>query len=177
MPYTLDLSNKNTGKTLRIEIYSYSSLSAFEPLDQEYHGNPDDASSANAEGRGLDPDLIILAFSIDDPRSMQEIRSTWYPLIGTKLSSNDSAQVMLLGLKRDIRSISGASPREFVDPLEGHRHAQEMRCDAYTECSAMTGELMHLVKEDVVKLVLKAKGQRESTGPKEQEDWGSCLVM
>lgn len=34
---------------------------------------------------------------------------------------------------------------------QGHRIAQELRCDMYAECSATTGELMRQVFEDVSK--------------------------
>ena len=38
---------------------------------------------------------------------------------------------------------------------QGHKIAQELRCDMYAECSAMTGELMNEVFEDVARKAAK----------------------
>jgi hypothetical protein len=59
--------------------------------------------------------------------------------------------VMLLGLKRDERTDNKLEDGTFecVMPEEGFQAAQEMRCDRYAECSAVTGELMWEVLEDI----------------------------
>ena len=76
--------------------------------------------------------------------------------------------VMLLGLKRDLRR-EGLG---MISPQEGYRIAQEMRCDRYAECSAVAGELMHEVFEDIAQVAAKttttAGGQ--SQGP-------TCTMM
>lgn len=58
--------------------------------------------------------------------------------------------------------------RTFVYPQEALRIAQEMRCDMYAECSALTGELCEAVMEDISRRAGKtttAKGGRtEGTG-------------
>ena len=61
--------------------------------------------------------------------------------------------VMLLGLKRDERNEDRLQDGTFecVMPQEGLRAAQEMRCDRYAECSALTGELMWEVLEDITR--------------------------
>lgn len=86
---------------------------------------------------------------------------------------DESLPVIVLGLKRDVRSKedydgkvrmihsdvdtvydeSGASlnGRTFVYPQEALRVAQEMRCDRYCECSALTGELCREAFEDIAK--------------------------
>lgn len=38
---------------------------------------------------------------------------------------------------------------------KGYRIAQEMRCDRYAECSALTGELMDEVFEDIARTAAK----------------------
>lgn len=73
---------------------------------------------------------------------------------------------MVLGLKRDLRrewTLTNSekaqieqgkrklSDGESVMPQEGLRIAQEMRCDRYAECSALTGELCREVLEDVAR--------------------------
>lgn len=81
-------------------------------------------------------------------------------MVETHFNDNDSLPVILLGLKRDIRSEEdyGGSVkpaagnaesedqqqlngREFVYPQEALAVAQGMRCDRYCECSAVTGEV------------------------------------
>jgi len=65
--------------------------------------------------------------------------------------------VMILGLKRDERTESRLADGtfEYVMPQEGLQAAQEMRCDRYAECSAVTGELMFEVLEDITRTAAK----------------------
>ena len=76
--------------------------------------------------------------------------------------------VMLLGLKRDLRN----DDIGMLWPQEAYCIAQEMRCDRYAECSAITAELMQEVFEDIARVAGKttttAGGQ--SHGP-------SCTTM
>ena len=63
---------------------------------------------------------------------------------------------MLLGLKRDLRTEAAAT----VVPYEAYRVAQELRCDRYAECSAVTGELLDEVLEDIA--IIGAKTTTEA---------------
>ena len=58
--------------------------------------------------------------------------------------------------------------------LKGYRFAQEMRCDRYAECSAVTGELMREVMEDIARTAAKTTTEAGglSTG-----SMGGCAVM
>lgn len=47
-----------------------------------------------------------------------------------------------------------------VMPQEGLRIAQEMRCDLYAECSALTGELCREVLEDIAKTAAKTTTEK-----------------
>lgn len=108
----------------------------------------------------LRPAVVILCYSISDPQSLKNVRTHWKPMVETHFNDNDSTPVILLGLKRDIRSEEdyGGSVkpaagnaesedhqplngREFVYPQEALSVAQGMRCDRYCECSAVTGEV------------------------------------
>jgi hypothetical protein len=81
--------------------------------------------------------------------------------------------VMLLGLKRDLRGLgSEEGAGGWVDPQEGYRVAGEMRCDRYAECSALTGELVMEVFEDVARVA--AKTTTENGG---QSRGSNCAVM
>jgi Ras family protein A len=47
-----------------------------------------------------------------------------------------------------------------------------MRCDRYAECSAVTGELMHEVFEDIAKVAAKT-----TTAAGGQSQGSTCTVM
>jgi len=108
----------------------------------------------------LKPALIILCYDISDPRSLESLKTRWKYEVETHFNYDESMPVVVLGLKRDVRSKEDYSGRvrqwegqgeggdgevlhgrNFVYPQEGLRVAQEMRCDRYCECSALTGEV------------------------------------
>lgn len=96
----------------------------------------------------LQPAIIVLCFSIADPASLSSIQTRWKYIIETNFNQNESIPVILLGLKRDVRSrtdygghVRDASERSFVYPQEALQVAQEMRLDRFCECSALTGEV------------------------------------
>jgi len=84
---------------------------------------------------------------------------------------------MVLGLKRDLRKEWTREEKEArrlgesVMPQEGLKVAQEMRCDRYAECSALTGELCREVLEDLARTAAK------TTTSKGGRSEGGCLVM
>lgn len=77
--------------------------------------------------------------------------------------------MLVLGLKRDLRSED--DPNGIIYPQEAYRVAQEMRADKYMECSAVTGELMPEVFDDICKTALK------STTAEGGQSEGSCAIM
>lgn len=82
--------------------------------------------------------------------------------------------VMLLGLKRDLRTADRDDEGKFVCvmPEEGLQAAQEMRCDKYAECSALTGELLWEAVEDITKVA--ARTTTENGG---LSQGSSCCLM
>ena len=80
---------------------------------------------------------------------------------------------MLLGLKRDLRSEK--DPNGIIYPQEAYRIAQELRLDKYLECSALTGELMSEVWEDVCRTAAATVGKGGGQGGGKSE--GGCEVM
>lgn len=120
----------------------------------------------------------------------------------THFNFSEGIPVMLLGLQRDLRTdereflsppaqkapeasearATGPSYLTEADdlgtfvcvmPQEGLRYAQEMRCDRYMECSALTGELCREVFEDIVHAaVANTKGHG---GGKSDEP--ACITM
>lgn len=108
----------------------------------------------------LKPAMIILCYSVADPNSLQSLHTRWKNVVEKHFNYDERLPVAVLGLKRDVRSRedydgqvrAGAqrgrvedrqalNPRSFVYPQEALRIAQEMRCDRYCECSAITGEV------------------------------------
>ncbi|KAL8958543.1 MAG: hypothetical protein Q9193_004423 [Seirophora villosa] len=102
----------------------------------------------------LQPDLILLCYDITDRRSLINIQEVWRKEV-TRNHRRDGEDVplMVLGLKRDAR----VEEEGIIYPQEGYRIAQEMRCDRYCECSAISGELVHEVFEDIARTAALTK--------------------
>jgi GTPase SAR1 family protein len=77
------------------------------------------------------------------------MRAQWIKETQSVFGARTDLPVLLLGLKRDLRSET--DPNGVIYPQEAYRIAQEMRCDKYMECSAGTGELVHEAFEDICK--------------------------
>uniref|UniRef100_A0A093VRK5 GTP-binding protein RHO2 n=1 Tax=Talaromyces marneffei PM1 TaxID=1077442 RepID=A0A093VRK5_TALMA len=75
--------------------------------------------------------------------------------------------VMMLGLKRDLR----VENDEIIYPQEAYRIAQELHCDRYAECSAVTGELIKEAFEDIAKVAAL------TTTEKGAQAQGGCTIM
>ena len=67
---------------------------------------------------------------------------------------------------------SEKDPNGIIYPQEAYRIAQELRCDKYMECSAVSGELLREVWEDVCRT---AVGSVEVEGGGLSD--GGCVVM
>jgi Ras family protein A len=109
------------------------------------------------------------------------------PSISRNLTSAHDIPTLILGLKRDLRSET--DPNGIIYPQEAYRIAQEMRCDKYMECSALTGELMKEAWEDICRTSAKCvvgragmvggdgedtdRGERSQGGLSE----GACVIM
>lgn len=94
----------------------------------------------------VNPAVLVLCFSIADRSSLSALRTEWKDTVERHFNYNDNIPVIVLGLKRDLRR---EDDPESVFPHEGAVTAQAMRCDKYCECSALTGELVHLVFKDI----------------------------
>lgn len=83
--------------------------------------------------------------------------------------------MMVLGLKRDLRGNGDAEGEEgWIYPEEGHGMATRLRCDAYVECSALTGELVGEVVRDLGKMAVKTVAGGEAGG---RSPGPSCGLM
>ena len=96
----------------------------------------------------LRPDFVILCYDISDRRTLKNLQNLWWrKTVEWYMQEREDIPLMVLGLKRDLRIES----EETLYPQEGHRTATELRCDMYAECSAVTGELMGAVFEDIAR--------------------------
>ncbi|KAK0309237.1 hypothetical protein LTR01_004344 [Friedmanniomyces endolithicus] len=108
----------------------------------------------------LRPAVIILCYSIASPESLESLKTNWKKVVEGHFNYDEAIPVIVLGEKEDYdglvrtgvgRDGRGRGGREIVYPQEALRVAQEMRCDRYCECSALTGELCREVFEDIAK--------------------------
>ncbi|OQD89408.1 hypothetical protein PENANT_c002G03563 [Penicillium antarcticum] len=90
--------------------------------------------------------------------------------LAREIKSNESSYghgerlpVMMLGLKRDLRR----EGPEIIYPQEAYRIAQELRCDRYAECSAVTGELLPETFEDLARLAAMTTTEKGGQTPVE----------
>lgn len=77
--------------------------------------------------------------------------------------------MLVLGLKRDLRSET--DPNGIIYPQEAYGIAQQMRADKYMECSALTGELLPEVFDDICKTAV------ETVSGHGGQSEGGCQVM
>ncbi|KIY03646.1 uncharacterized protein Z520_00337 [Fonsecaea multimorphosa CBS 102226] len=121
------------------------------------------------------PAFAIIAFSISSRESLHNAQHYWRKQLSLHYHDVEhDMPVMLLGLKRDERTEQRREDGSFecVMPQEGLRAAQEMHCDRYAECSALTGELMWEVLEDITRTA--ARTTTEGGGLSRAN---SCSVM
>ncbi|KAI4266689.1 MAG: hypothetical protein LQ337_008705 [Flavoplaca oasis] len=116
----------------------------------------------------LQPNFVILCFDVTDRRSLINVPRVWRKDVTRHYKKDgDDPPLMMLGLKRDAR----VEEEGVIYPQEGYRIAQEMRCDRYAECSALTGELVREVFEDIARTA--AKTTTDAGGLTQ----GGCIVM
>ncbi|KAI9728865.1 MAG: hypothetical protein M1834_007122 [Cirrosporium novae-zelandiae] len=116
----------------------------------------------------LKPDFIIICYDISERESLINARDLWRKdAIRYYQSDREDIPVMLVGLKRDLR----VENEDTLYPQEGYRVAQEMRCDIYAECSALTGELVKETIEDIMKGAAKTTTENGGLTP------GGCVIL
>ncbi|KAF2278884.1 P-loop containing nucleoside triphosphate hydrolase protein [Westerdykella ornata] len=126
----------------------------------------------------LRPDFVILCYDISKRSTLYSLRTYWRTVVNSHFNYDEALPVMVLGLKRDLRrewteeEKKDGGRGESTMPQEGLAVAQELLCDRYAECSALTGELCREVLEDVAKTCAKTttvKGAKSAGA--------NCLVM
>lgn len=83
-------------------------------------------------------DIIVIGFAVNDPESLDNARSKWAE---EALRYCPNAPIILVGLKKDLRSHSDeASHEEMTSPAEIQQVARAIGAKKYIECSSLTGE-------------------------------------
>jgi Ras homolog gene family, member A len=126
----------------------------------------------------LRPDFIILCYDISRRSSLISLATRWKEQVESHFNYDEMLPVMVLGLKRDLRRewkdedmLNGGKGRSVM-PNEALSVAQQMRCDRYAECSALTGELCRQVLEDVARTAARTTTEK---GAKSEP--ASCTQM
>lgn len=117
------------------------------------------------------PHFVIITYDITSRVSLYNAQFYWRKQYMVHFDSHEhTTPVMLLGLKRDLRTDQTDEEGRHlcVMPQEGLEAATNMRCDKYAECSALTGELLWEVVEDITKVAARTTtekgGLSEATG-------------
>lgn len=122
------------------------------------------------------PNFVIITYDISSRASLHNARYYWRRQFSAHyMELEQSTPVMLLGLKRDLRTDEideQTGETRCVMPEEGFKAAVEMRCDKYAECSAVTGELLWEAVEDITRVA--AKTTTEGGGLSQEN---SCCIM
>ncbi|KAJ5404659.1 hypothetical protein N7465_005943 [Penicillium sp. CMV-2018d] len=128
-----------------------------------------DTSNPNQHWTSLRPDVVVIAFDISNRDTLAGLKE-WRNDITRYFQHGHGERlpVMMIGLKRDLRR----EGEEIIYPQEGYRIAQELRCDRYAECSAVTGELLAETFEDLARLA--AMTTTEKGG---QSEGTSCVIL
>ncbi|KAL2436529.1 hypothetical protein ABEF95_011666 [Exophiala dermatitidis] len=122
-----------------------------------------------------EPDFTIIAFSLSSRESLHNAQYYWRKQLSMRYGHLEhNMPVMLLGLKRDERTDKRLEDGTFecVMPQEALRVAQEMQCDRYAECSALTGELMWEALEDITRTAAMTTTENGAIS-----QGSMCLVM
>ncbi|KAJ5103560.1 hypothetical protein N7532_004089 [Penicillium argentinense] len=108
-----------------------------------------DTASPNQHWSTLHPDVVVLAFDISNRETLAGLKEWRQDIIRYfQHGHGERIPVMMLGLKRDLRQ----EGEDIIYPQETYRIAQELRCDSYAECSAVTGELLAETFEDLARM-------------------------
>ncbi|PLN85767.1 P-loop containing nucleoside triphosphate hydrolase protein [Aspergillus taichungensis] len=127
-----------------------------------------DVASPNQHWTTLNPDVVLLAFDISNRETLAGLKAWRHDIIRYfQHGQGERIPVMLVGLKRDLRK----EGEGIIYPQESYRIAQELRCDRYAECSAITGELLVETFEDLARL---AGMMTTETGG---QTGGGCVIL
>ncbi|KAE8331094.1 P-loop containing nucleoside triphosphate hydrolase protein [Aspergillus sergii] len=127
-----------------------------------------DTACPNQHWSTLKPDVVLLAFDISNRDTLTNLKTWRHDIIRYfQHGHGERIPVMMVGLKRDLRT----EGEGIIYPQETYRIAQELRCDRYAECSAVTGELLAETFEDLARLAGMTTTDRGG------QTQGGCVVI
>jgi GTPase SAR1 family protein len=118
-----------------------------------------------------------MVYSVDNPTSLKNIRSKWFPEV---MHHCGSIPTILVGTKTDLRDDPEAVERRskqgkrLVDPQEVQQLAEELGCIAYIDCSALRGYNVDHVFQTALRHVLQKRGL---LGDGEDTKCMGCSIM
>lgn len=121
-------------------------------------------------------DVFLVAFSLCSYSSLLNVQNKWIPEIRHHCPE---APFVLVGTKSDLRSDPETRERmrkrglRIVEESAGREISQELGAVGYYECSALSGEGIKNVFDEVVRVGL---GQRKRGGRREGRQLG-CLII
>ena len=74
--------------------------------------------------------VVLLCFSLDEPKSLQNAKEKWFPMIN---KNNAKVNIILVGLKSDLKIMMDTN---LSLSNVGEKVAKEIGCKRYLECSA-----------------------------------------
>ncbi|KAG8828184.1 GTP-binding protein Rho1 [Serendipita sp. 399] len=121
-----------------------------------------------------DTHVFLLCFSVDNPSSLESVKTKWLPEILHFLSGHQ-VPYFLVGCRKDLRHDRRAiaaferSGSKFLSPEEGKAMAQSITAVDYIECSAYSGEGVNELFANATRVALFV------TPPKKQRK--GCIVI
>ena len=100
-----------------------------------------------------DCDVLILCYSIADPDSFDNIRTSWIPELQTL---KRRSRIILVGLQSDLRS----SNADCVSLKEGQELCREIQADGFFECSSSRGVGIKSVFTSAVEITVKNRKKK-----------------
>jgi small GTP-binding protein len=114
-------------------------------------------------------DIFIIAFSIGDPISFENVKNKWYLEISNFAPNSEPLPFILLGTKSDLRTTTGSSsPRQLVSKAEAVELCSNLKGICYHECSATTNKGIN----DILKIV-----GNHIHSKRDPSDTGSCCTI
>lgn len=126
-------------------------------------------------------DLFILAFSIASPPSFDSIKTKWLPEMK---EHSPNTPFVLVGTKTDLRfdypTLDALEPIYGHGPLDkscGEELATEIGAVEYLETSAVRGEGVNELFEEVVKIIRRRAHVEQGRAPHKAQRLSKCALM
>lgn len=144
-------------------------------------GNGDSVDSSRVE-KYADINAFILAFSIVDFASFENIRTKWYPEI---IQHSPGALVVLAGTKTDLRNDEATSEallqehgRRPLTRLDGSDMCRDLGAFNYWDTSSVNGEGIEEMFVEIVKAMrIRAQGGANPPRPPRGQKLSKCTLI